>query len=257
MKKQVSLWAITSMVGFLAACGGGGGGGDDDNGDAIASSLAGGYSAAANNGTSGNAIVLEDGSVWNIGGVEAGGVLLVSSMTQGTIGLSGTNVTSSNLREYDFESASPLAVNFSGTVASSGVISGSLTASGFNPVSVTLTPTPSTDFNYDTPASLSAIAGTWTGFFSTGDTGSIAISSGGVVSSVTDFGCSIGGSVTPRPSGKNVYNVSLTFGPAPCALPNGSAAGIAVIVGSGAQTQLTVGATTADRSLGAAFFGSR
>jgi hypothetical protein len=59
--------------------------------------------------------------------------------------------------------------------------------------------------------------------------------------------------VVPRPSGKNVDNVTITFGPAPCLLPNGSGSGIAVIAGA----ELTVAAVTADRANGAAFFGTR
>lgn len=267
-RKKLGMWVAASMASCLVACGGGGGGGDGGGGGGgggeggaggggSVESLQGGYSAVANNGTSGSAVILEDGSVWSIGGVESGGVLLIHSLIQGTVNLSGASATSNNLRVYDFESRTTTEAAFSGTLASSGVISGSVTASGTNPVSVALTPAASADFDYDMPATLSAIAGTWTGGFSTDDSGSISISSGGTISSVTDIGCTITGSVTPRPSGKNVYNVSVAFGPAPCALPNGSATGIAVIIGSGDEERLTVGVTTADRSLGAAFVGSR
>jgi hypothetical protein len=36
------------------------------------------------------------------------------------------------------------------------------------------------------------------------------------------------GTATPRSSGKNVMNVSVTFGAAPCALPGQTATGIAI-----------------------------
>ena len=52
----------------------------------------------------------------------------------------------------------------------------------------------------------------------------------GAFTASSSLGCNFAGTVLPRPSGKNVFNVSLTFGPAPCALPGQAAAGIAVAI---------------------------
>jgi hypothetical protein len=64
--------------------------------------------------------------------------------------------------------------------------------------------------------------------------------------------------VTPRASGKNVFNLELRFGPAPCELPGQNATGIAVAypLASG-QTQLLVTAVDGTRAYGAAAFGVR
>lgn len=171
--------------------------------------------------------------------------------------MSGSAVTSSSLRRYDFETGSTITGGgFSGNAAGSGVITGTLIAAGFDPVNTVLTPNDPAAYNYNTPATLAGIAGTWTGFFSSSETGSVAISSGGVLSSVTSLGCTISGTVMRRASGKNVYDVTVNFGPSPCALPNGTGSGVAIITSSGSARQLTVGVVTADLALGAAFFGT-
>lgn len=245
MNRKLGLLTASAMALLMAACGGGGGGTD--------ASLEGAYDVVADGAPSGNAIVLEDGTLWGIGGTVSAGTLFVESMIQGPLTSSGSSVTSNSLRAYDFESGLAYTASFSGTAASSGVISGTNTVSGVSPVTVSLTPTATADFNFNTAATQAAIAGTWSGFFSSGDTGSVTVSSSGAIDSLTDAGCRIGGTVVPRPSGKNVYNVTITFGPAPCLLPNGSGRGIAVIAG----WELTVAAVTADRAYGAAFFGTR
>lgn len=258
MDKKLNTCLMLALGGLVAACGGGGGSGGGGSEQPTLTSIEGGYTAVANSGSSGSAIILEDGSLWAISGVESGGVLFVDALIQGPLAVSGSSVSSTTLREYDFASSTTMAgIGFSGSRASSGVISGSVTATGFNPIAFTLTPVAAAEFDYEQAATLAAIAGSWDGFFSTGDSGAVVISATGAVSSLTDAGCSISGSVVPRPSGKNIYNVTIAFGPAPCALPNGSASGIAVIAAAGAERQLTVGVTTADRSLGAAFFGTR
>lgn len=245
--------AGVSLISVLAACGGGGGGG---GGDADVD-IEGGYEATNSDGSSGSVLLLEDGTAWSIVGTESGGLLVVEALFFGPLSVSGSDVTSSTLRRYDFETGDTLTgVGFSGSVAGSGVITATLTAAGFDPVNTELTPTDPAVYNYDTPATLAAIAGTWSGFFSTGDDGDVVISSGGVVSSVTSLGCTISGTVVPRASGRNVYDVTVSFGPAPCALPNGTGSGVAIIASPVSAPQLTVAVVNADRSLGAVFFGT-
>lgn len=254
MRKTLKIVAAGALASLLAACGGGGGGG---GAPPAAADIQGAYVATNSDNSSGEALILEDGTVWAIGGTESNGSLLVESLIRGPLSVSGSAITSSSLRRYDFETGSTLTgVGFSGSVAGSGVITGTLTAAGFDPVNTVLTPNDPADYNYNTPATFAAIEGTWTGFFSTGDDGAVAISSGGVVSSVTSLGCTISGTVVPRASGRNVYDVALNFGPAPCALPNGSAGGVAIIQLLGTTRQLAVTVVTADLSLGAAFFGT-
>lgn len=80
----------------------------------------------------------------------------------------------------------------------------------------------------------------------------------GTFSSTTSLGCKISGSVAPRASGKNVYDVTVNFGAAPCGVPNGSATGNAIITNlpSGAR-QLSVAVSSADFTNAGVFFGQR
>ena len=79
-----------------------------------------------------------------------------------------------------------------------------------------------------------------------------------VGSSVAWAGCTISVSATPRPSGQNVFNISVAFGPAPCLLPNTTASGVGVITHPTANSsQLAVLVTNGARDSAAAFFGSR
>jgi hypothetical protein len=113
-------------------------------------------------------------------------------------------------------------------------------------------------YDYNRPAQLSAIAGAWSGFFTTGDAGTLTISANGTFAFTTSAACAISGTATPRASGKNVFNVSVTFGPAPCLRPNSAASGVAIIAQSTpTQQDLVVLVTSPARDAAAAFFAAR
>ena len=63
--------------------------------------------------------------------------------------------------------------------------------------------TPVTGYDYDKPARLQDIAGTW-------GWGSVTISSTGTLAG-TNQGCTLAGTLAPRPGGKNVFNVAFTL----------------------------------------------
>jgi hypothetical protein len=74
------------------------------------------------------------------------------------------------------------------------------------------------------------------------ETLSFGVSALGVVNGSGSSGCHYSGFVTPRPSGKNVYNVSLTFAGAPCILAGQQVSGVAVVYAIDLYTmQLVVG----------------
>jgi len=71
-------------------------------------------------------------------------------------------------------------------------------------------------------------------------------------------GCAITGNFVARPSGKNVFNMTLTFGAAPCTLPGAGASGVAVAYPlANGKTQLIVAGVNGARSMGTAAFGTR
>ena len=66
------------------------------------------------------------------------------------------------------------------------------------------------------------------------------------------------GSLTPRTSGKNVFNLAVTFGPAPCYLPNKNANGIAITYAlTNGKSQFVAAVIDDTRTYGAAIVGSR
>lgn len=245
--------ALALAVG-LAGCGGGGGGDDPQDAPATdATPLEGGYELASSTGASGEALILQDRTYWGLSGFESGGVLFIDTLTQGTVNRSGAAVSASGLRQYDFGNGVVRTAGFSGSMTVSGVVSGTVSPSGVAVSNLTLTPVSASDFDYHAAASLGTIVGTWNGDSLDGSSGSLTVSSGGAVTASLS-GCSITGSVAPHASGKNLYTVSIAFGPAPCILANATASGIAII---GTAQQLVVALTTADRSAGTVFLGTR
>jgi hypothetical protein len=116
---------------------------------------------------------------------------------------------------------------------------------------------PSSSFNYNTPASVSAISGSWTGKLLDGMSTTITINSNGTISG-SSSGCSLAGTVAADSSGKNFFDVSLTFGDSPCAAPNKTATGVGIyyLLSDGVTHQLLF-AVTVGNSLGTVFFAQR
>ena len=98
------------------------------------------------------------------------------------------------------------------------------------------------------------IAGPWGLRTNTGDSMVISVPPDGNFSTRTAAGCDLTGSVTPRPTGKNVYNVIVRLGAAPCVLPGETMRGIAVVVRESSGTlglsQLTITTVNSSRTIG-------
>ncbi len=136
---------------------------------------------------------------------------------------------------------------FSGNVQAAYVPGTSMTGSYNPPVQqFNAKVVPASQFNFNLPANLSEIAGAWSGLF-IGDIllderspGAIMISATGQITS-PGAGCSYSGTVTPD-ANKNFFNVTITFGPAPCNPANQTISGVAVdmLLPNGATRQLLI-----------------
>lgn len=86
---------------------------------------------------------------------------------------------------------------------------------------------------------------------------SMNVASNGTFTANND-GCNFTGTSKPRASGKNVFDVSVTFGAAPCSLPGTKATGIALtyILANG-KRQLVAAAVDASRTHNSLVFGTR
>ena len=242
------------FVSALTACGGGG----DDPAPVSAERPEGVFGGTLTGGTSTEfqMIILENGELWSIYGGSTPTTFGVAGFVQGTIAASGTSFTSANARDYGFVPA--LAGTATGTFnKAAGTISGSV-AAGSQSVSFSGGPIAGSLYNYNAPASIANVIGSWTLDSLAGDTISLTVQVNGNLSATTTSGCTFTGVITPRASGKNVFDITVTFGPAPCALPNQSASGIgAAYPITGGQTQLLVALQNAGRTVGTAAFGVR
>ena len=248
--KNVATTVAVSIL--LAACGGGG------SSDTPTGSAEGIYDGALAGSTSSafQMLVLENDEVWTMYGTQTATAFLVAGFLQGQGQSNNGTYTSSNLRDFGFNPA------LSGTAtatynSSSKTISGTATfpraAVGFRggPISGSL-------YNYNTAATVSTVAGSWALTSLSGEGVTVNVASGGTYTASSSLGCSFTGTLVPRASGKNVFNVSFSFGPSPCALPNQAASGIAVAYPlANGRTQLIVAGTNAARTIGTAAFGTR
>lgn len=243
-------WAAFAAVALLAGCGGG----DASDPGPTAEGVYGGTLA---NSTSSafNMLVLENGEYWSMYGVQTAQAFGVAGFVQGT-GTSNNGSFSSSTAK-DFGETPAVTGTVSATYdATAKTISGTLTSTA-GQVTFSGGSIPGSLYVYNMPASLATISGSWSMTDLNGEAVAVTISSTGAVAA-SSLGCSFTGTVVPRASGTNVFNVALRFGPVPCDLSGQEATGIAVAYPlANGRTQLIVAAVDGTRTYGAAAFGAR
>ena len=246
-----------ALTALLTACGGGGGSSDAGTTPATASPLAGGWEGTSSSGDGIQAMILEDGRIWAVSGTQASGVLFVNSLGRATLTTSGTAVSAGDLRAHDLATGTSVTGTLTGTFTAGTSITATVTAGGAS-ATMRLAPAAAAAYHYDTAATLTAVAGSWPGFFSN-DTGTVVVSATGSFTTTTASGCTVSGAITPRASGKNVYDVTVSFGTAACGVPVGTTgAGNAIITNlTGGTRQLAVAVASSDGVNTGVFFGQR
>jgi hypothetical protein len=255
MHKSLAIYVSPLMLfAGLSGCSGGGGGGGS-SAPAVVSSMQGVYQGTSSNGKTIDALVLEDGSFWDMYGVPSGSALAVQGVATGSSSASNGTFTIS-FNDFYAPGTTPVSGSGSGTYSGSNLI-GTQTENGVTGTFNATAPV-TTTYNYNTAANISSITGSWSGSLLDGETGTVNILAGGTLTGTSSLGCTVTGTVTPRPSGKNVFNVSLTFGASPCALPNQTTSGIGLTYPlSNGTNQLIVGLVTPSQSKATAFFAVR
>ena len=246
-----ALMAAVASALLLVGCGGGGG---DSTPAIVAVAAEGVYGGTLTGSRSSafNLLVLENGEAWSIYGTQSATVFGVAGFVQGSGSSSNGSYSSANAKDFGFSPAVARSINatYNATAKTISGTTGSVTFTG-GPIAGTL-------YNYDTAASLSSVVGSWGTTSLTGESVALTVTATGAFTATSGLGCKFSGTVTPRPSGKNVYNVAITFGASPCALAGQSANGIALVypLASG-RSQLLVAAVDSTRTYGAAVFGTR
>lgn len=255
--RTVKFLALTAIAASLLACGGGG----DNGAVGVSAGSPEGVYGGTFTGRSSNAfqmLVLENNEIWALYGTQMPSVFLVSGFVQATGTAAAGSYNSSAATDFP-ASGSPLNGAVTATYNSAaGTISGSVTAPGSSPLSFAGSPIAGSTYNYNTPAAVATISGSWSLQAITGESIAMNITSSGTFTASSALGCNFSGMATPRSSGKNVFNLSITFGSAPCALPGQSATGIAINYPvTGGKNQLLIAGLNASRTAGTAAFGTR
>jgi hypothetical protein len=259
MKNRIYALAL-AITAMLSACGGGGGSSSAAAPASTGPKAEGLYAGTTTSGYTFNALVLEDDEIWALYGVPSSGAFYVYGANWAQGSSSNGTYTASNAKDYYYTGAVA-----TGTVNASYVAGSSFNGAAIvNGASVGFTsaaPVSST-YVYTSMASLPTITGTWTGTTLFGEAGTMVIASNGTLTaSFTGSyigSCTATGTVQPRASGKNVFDVSIVFGTAPCSLPGTTATGIALsYLLTNGQRQLIAAVTTSSKANGSAFFAAR
>lgn len=212
------LAAVAAMACSLAACGG------SDSTDPTPApaptptptpqaTAEGVYKGSLSSGARFYTLVLENGEFHTAYTAAASNAL--AGMVHGKGASAGGKFTSSQATDYGV-AAQPIAVSvtadyapgasFNGTVTTAN---GALTFTGQAPAA--------TEYSYAKPAALSDVAGRWSLVSIEGAEANATVAADGTFNTTLD-GCAFSGAFKPRASGKNVFDVALSFGPAPCVL---------------------------------------
>jgi hypothetical protein len=263
LTKELSMLFVAAA---LAGCGGGG-----DAGTAINAPLASGSTAVTNdslrngegvyegslsNGMMHDTIVLEDGSYYSFYGTGATNAFVVKGSLQGTgTGLNGV-FASTNLRDY-MSDGTTASGSLGATYTAQQTFNGYVSEGSQPTVTFTGAALSATNYIYASTPVFSNIVGDWPLSSIAGVPTIVTIAADHTFSG-SSAGCSFTGTIVARPSGKNIYNVNMTFAGAPCASPNQTGTGIALdySVPNGKRQLLIVGADST-RANGTVFIGTR
>jgi hypothetical protein len=270
MKRRAALVVSLVAMAGVVSCGGGG---DDVVGAPPGPSAEGYYAGSLvvtafpatvgnpqlpNTSTAFQMLVLENGEFWTIYGTPNGSRLDVEGFAQGTGTSNGSLFIAGGVRNF----ANPPPAVATNAVASASYnasvksISGTITDST---TTSTITSAPQSAYDYSAAAALASLDGVWTVRGPANDQYTLTVAADGTFDALPTPGpgCSFSGSFVPRTTGKNVFNVSVINGAAPCTQVNLESSGVAFVVPSGAQAQLTFATISADRVFGAVVSGVR
>lgn len=239
-----------AVFSLLLVVGCGGGGGDSTPPPAAATSAEGLYSGTTTTGRAITGLVLDDGTYYVLYS-PVGSATAIAGVVQGSGTSSAGTFSSSNTRDFNLEGLGVLSATVSASYVQKQSLNGTVSYSAGGTTSFSST----YDANYETVPSLAALAGTFTGQVASSagtENATVTVSSAGAISGSGASGCAVSGSASPRTRG-NVFNISLTFGGAPCLFANQTLSGIAYF--NSAAKRLYAVAPNAGRTDGVLFVG--
>ena len=225
LRRLIAATTYASLL--LGACGG-------DNGDNTTTvpqlSVEGAFSGSftgSKNGQAFRLIILENGEMWMFYGTQAAPALYVGGLIQGQVTQNNGSLSSTNTVDFGAMAAIPGSTTASYEMNTSS-ISGAFSSPALGYHSPFVGTSSNSLYNYATAPSLPTIQGTWTTSTIRGRAVTLQITPSGDISGSSTSDCNFAGRIVPRPSLKNVFNVSLQLGPAPCGSPGEIASGVVV-----------------------------
>jgi hypothetical protein len=243
---MVSMWFTMSSCGGNSA--------PIHGGPIIAGQAQGVYVGTFTGGDAFGALVLPNDNFYAVYGISSGNT--ASTGVLAGIGVESNSSFSGNLTDFS-NSGTIASGSFSSTFTAGAGINGSISEPG---KSLTFTFTgavpPASTFNYNTAAQLSSITGVWTGAIMEGETTTVSVHSTGDFVGATEFACNFSGTAKPDGSGKNFFDVTLTFSGAPCIAAGQTVSGFAIdLASNGTAPHLIVVVKNADNTYATAFVG--
>lgn len=247
-------------VAVLAGCGGGSSGASVPPPSPAVSALEGVYQGTIAEGSI--TVMLENGQYFAIYGETTSDRFYTYGLVEGSGTASNGSFSSTNSKDYYKDLAgvdASLSATYSPDVNFNGTIAGGEASAAFTSV-----PFAGTAYDFKTAANVADITGSWYMTSMRDESFTVNITPTGAITGTTaeplfrPVGCELTGTIAPRPSGKNVFNVSLNFGPAPCALPGQSFSGVGIaFVLPGGRPELLLSATNPTRTYAVGLAGAR
>ena len=239
------LTALATAV-LVSSCGGGG-----DSAPAGPSAVQGLWLGTTTTNRAVTGLVFSDGSSYVLYS-RVGNPALLGGVVQGSSSAANGTWSSGDARDFNLEGAGVLAATLAGTYTAKQSLAGTATYSNGSTTSFSGT------YNaaYETVPTLSAVSGMYNGTvaFSQGSQAAqVSVAASGAVTA-TASGCIATGTATPRTDG-NAYNVTLTYGPAPCFFAGQTFNGIAYF--DAPNKRLYAAAPNAARTDGVLFIGTK
>ena len=214
------------------------------------------FAGTSNSGVDVVTVQLDDGSVFAMQGRTVNSVFTPNGFVRATGRYANaifTQVQNAVLYPYN---AGLVPGSLSGSYTPGGAFNWSFTTIG-RTSQWTTAKLPSESYDYDHAASLADVSGNWSSrTFNKDVSATLAVSPTGEITGGDFYGCRFSGVATPRPGGKNVFNISVTAEDSRCDLAS-EATGVGVILQVSSTSREFVFAVSESGSAGIVWSGVR
>lgn len=240
---------------LLAGCGGGWFEEFSRTPPAVKPSIQGLHEGKISTGDDLTMLVLEKNQFYSFYGTTVNNVFAVKGFFQGNATLNNGSFSSTDLRDFTRDGTvylGSLSATYTPGVSFNGSVS-----EGSSTATFTSAPVKSQLYNYDTAATLSNITGAWNLTDLHGTPVSLNVASSGAFTGSSN-GCSFSGTIKTHASGKNIFDMTLTFGTGPCRLSGKTLNGVGIDYAvTNGKKQLVLAGTDNERGSGTTLTGAR